>query len=65
MTSVTTCAQYRALFDSAAEAIEYENSCLSSGREMLPACARAVLDDSDAESPAYWTWLASQVEEAL
>lgn len=41
---------------------EFENAALSIGREFLPACALAVLDDDGQPSSDYWAWLISQLE---
>jgi hypothetical protein len=60
---VKTRKQYVDSFATTSDAIEHENTCLSIGREFLPACARAVLEDRDDErepTPEYWQWLADQ-----
>lgn len=61
-TATKTCDNFRALFTSLSAAIEAEDRILSAGREFLPECAQAVLDDRDAVSPEYYTWLCGQVE---
>ena len=38
-------------------AIDEENAALSVGREFLPPCALAVLDDRDAATVEYYQWL--------
>ena len=38
-------------------AMAEENAALSIGREFLPTCALAVLDDSDAATVEYYQWL--------
>ena len=40
-------------------AMAEENAALSIGREFLPTCALAVLDDSDAATVEYYQWLTS------
>lgn len=60
----------RARFEAFAEfcgstAIDEENAILSAGREFLPACAQAVLDDRSADpSEEYWDFLTSQTAQA-
>lgn len=64
-TTITTRDQYRALFTSPLEALDWENSCLSIEGKHLPPAARAVLEDSSAEpAPEYWQWLADQLAKA-
>ena len=58
----------RATFRAAAEecgsdAVSEEQAILSVGREFLPPCALAMLDDGT-ESAAYYEWLTEQVEKA-
>jgi len=38
---------------------EFEERCLSIGREFLPRCAKIVLNGGE-PTGAYWTWLKSQ-----
>ena len=59
--STATADTFRALFTTLSAAIEAEDTILAIGREFLPECARAVLDDRDAVSPAYYAWLCEQV----
>ena len=56
---ITNRDQFLALFDSAAQAVEFENQCLSAGRKFLPSAAQAVLAGEPATT-AYWQWLAEQ-----
>jgi len=63
MTTVTTREQYLSLFPTGDAAIEFEQTCLSIGAEFLPAAAERVLA-TDEPTPAYWTWLASQLNES-
>lgn len=49
-------------FDTLAEAVAFEDHCLSAGDVFLPECARAVLVSREAETPEYWTWLSEQAE---
>lgn len=42
--------------------IEQENAILSIGREYLPACARAVLDNTAKPTAQYYYWLLSQTD---
>lgn len=51
-----------AQFESLADAIAFEDRCLSVGDALLPECARAVLVSRDAETIDYWTWLCGQVD---
>ena len=58
----------RAAFRATAEecgsdAVSEEQAILSVGREFLPPCALAMLDDGT-ESAAYYEWLTEQVEAA-
>lgn len=61
---------YAARFDTISEAIEFENHVLGIGREFLPECALAVLDERatedapSAETVEYYTWLLEQANEA-
>ena len=48
-------------FDTLAEAVTFEDRCLSAGDAFLPECARGVLVSRDAETPEYWAWLVKQV----
>lgn len=60
-TTITTLDEFLALFPSAAEASRFEDQVLSAGREYLPACALAVLEDNSVDpAPEYWAFLASQ-----
>lgn len=56
-------AAYVSRFENPSDAIEFENSTLSAGREFLPACALLVLDGVT-PSADYWTWLIGQVDES-
>lgn len=62
---------YAARFDSISDAIEFENFVLGIGREFLPACALAVIDErADVDAPSaetveYYEWLLEQAKEAL
>jgi hypothetical protein len=62
MTTTTTRAQYLALFDNTAAAIEFEEQCLAIG-ESRPACADAVKAGLE-PTPDYWAWLAAQLQES-
>jgi hypothetical protein len=42
------------------DSISEENAILSVGREFLPPCAIAVLDNRNASSVEYYEWLSSQ-----
>ena len=39
----------------------HETACLSIGRNLLPACAVAVLDGGK-PTPDYWAWLIEQID---
>ncbi len=52
-------AEFLARFPSLAEAIKFEDSVLSSGREFLPQCALDVLDGAEG-SGEYWQFLIEQ-----
>lgn len=62
-TNVTTREQYLSLFPTLDAAVVHEQACLSIGAEFLPASAKRVLA-TDEPTPAYWTWLASQMDAA-
>jgi hypothetical protein len=44
--------------------VDEETAILSAGREFLPPCAIAVLDDRDAATVEYYEWLTEQTQEA-
>jgi hypothetical protein len=46
------------------DAVSEESAILSIGREFLPRCAQAVLDDRDADSVEYYEFLMEQTREA-
>lgn len=58
---MSTREQFLARFKSTSDAIEFETATLSIGRELLPPCARAVLDRQE-PTPDYWDFLVSQIE---
>ncbi len=59
--TIETRTQYLALFPSTADAIAFEESCLSIGGHR-PACADAVTAGLE-PTPEYWRWLAGQLAE--
>jgi hypothetical protein len=70
VSAVPTVQEARARFVALAEsigstALDEETAILSVGREFLPPCALAVLDDSDAATVEYYEWLTEQTREAL
>lgn len=61
---MATFADFVACFASATDAADYESSCLSIDRTLLPDVARKVVDRedlSDAERSDYADWLIEQV----
>jgi hypothetical protein len=44
--------------------VDEENAILSVGREHLPPCAIAVIEDRDAATEQYYEWLLSQTAQA-
>jgi len=54
---------YVSLFPSLSEAIAFEEQALGIGDELLPDCAKAVMDGTvDEPGTEYWVFLASQME---
>lgn len=56
---------YRALFATLDEAIAFEQTCLSIGRQFLPAVTRRILDGDDVSTAAleeHYTWLLDQAD---
>ena len=46
------------------DAVSEENAILSIGRESLPPCAIAVLDDRESATVEYYEWLTKQTQTA-
>jgi len=58
-------AEYAALCESlGTDQVAEENALLSIGREHLPPCAIAVLEDRDAATVEYYDWLTSETQAA-
>lgn len=64
-TTNTARAEFAAICqDCGTDPVTEENAVLSIGREFLPPCALAVLDDRDAATVEYYEWLCEQTRDA-